>query len=68
MVTELIKYGYIKEAREALLPMLERVVKYNDVHEWYTLENEAKGSGSYRGTAGVLWETICALEEFKNNF
>lgn len=64
MVTQLVRYGYIKEAKEALKPMLDRTIKYNDFNEWFLMDNTpAPGTGSYRGTAGVLWEAIVALEQ-----
>lgn len=66
MVTQLVKYGFIKEARSAITPMIDRTLKYNDFNEWYTLQNlPAPGTGSYRGTAGVLWEALTELEKYE---
>jgi glycogen debranching enzyme len=68
MVTQLVRYGYIEEAREAIKPMLDRTIKYNDFNEWFLMDNTpAPGTGSYRGTAGVLWEALVALEKNNNN-
>ncbi|MBE9600273.1 GH92 family glycosyl hydrolase [Pedobacter sp. MC2016-24] len=68
MVTQLVRYGYIEEAKAALKPMLDRTIKYNDFNEWFLMDNTpAPGTGSYRGTAGVLWEAIVALEQQAGN-
>jgi len=39
-------------------------VKDNDgFYEWYTVENKPEGSGTFRGSAGVLYKAIEMLEE-----
>ena len=68
MVTQLVKYDLMEEARIALEPMLMRVIKNNGFYEWYTPANEPKGSSSFKGEAGVLWTAIAAFKkkfEFK---
>lgn len=65
MVTQLIKYDLLDEAREALKPMLDRVITNNGFYEWYTPDNQPKGSSSFRGEAGVLWTAITELEKKK---
>ncbi|MES2829206.1 MAG: hypothetical protein V4687_13670 [Bacteroidota bacterium] len=62
-VIQLVRYGLLKEAKEALKPMLERVIKNKGFYEWYTPENKAMGSSSFRGEAGVLWTAISDLEK-----
>jgi glycogen debranching enzyme len=62
MISELIRYGYMEEAKTALAPMLERVIKNNGFYEWYTPDNQPKGSSSFRGEAGVLWTAIMQLK------
>lgn len=62
MVTQLARYGFLSEAKAALRPMLERVVDNDGFYEWYSRENQPRGSGSFRGSAGVLWTAIKALE------
>jgi hypothetical protein len=48
--------------------MLDRTIKYNDFNEWFLMDNTpAPGTGSYRGTAGVLWDALVALEKNNNN-
>ncbi|WP_217706956.1 GH36-type glycosyl hydrolase domain-containing protein [Pedobacter ghigonis] len=65
MVTQLIRYNLLAEAKEALDPMLARVISNNGFYEWYRPDNKPKGSSSFRGEAGVLWTAITALEKKK---
>jgi len=58
MIQQLILKGYVSEAYEELLPMVERVRKNKGFFEWYTVQNEPKGSGTFRGSAGVLGRAI----------
>lgn len=66
MIQQLIKYGFVEEAYEEIKPMLERVKENDGFYEWYTLDNEPQGSGTFRGSAGVLYESIELLEEWSN--
>lgn len=63
MVQQLIENGYYEEAYEALSPMLNRVIKHDGFYEWWTPAGEPKGSGMFRGSAGVLWKAIKMLED-----
>lgn len=63
MVQQLINNGFYEEAYEAISPMLDRVIKEKGFHEWWTPEGEPKGSGEFRGSAGVLWKAITQFEE-----
>ncbi|WP_185153979.1 amylo-alpha-1,6-glucosidase [Dysgonomonas sp. ZJ709] len=65
MVQQLVANGFYDEAYEALSPMLDRVIKHNGFYEWWTPAGEPKGSGMFRGSAGVLWKAIKMLEEKK---
>lgn len=38
--------------------MPDRVIDNNAFNEWYSPDGEARGSGSFRGEAGVMMETI----------
>ncbi|NDV43781.1 hypothetical protein [Flagellimonas sediminis] len=67
MIQELIKNGFIKEAYEQLLPMTDRVVKNNGFYEWYTVDNKPEGSGTFRGSAGVLYKAIALLDEYADS-
>ncbi|MEJ7558024.1 MAG: hypothetical protein WKF66_06915 [Pedobacter sp.] len=61
MISELIRHGYLTEARAALSPMLDRVIKNKGFYEWYTPDNRPQGSSSFKGEAGVLWTAITQL-------
>ena len=55
MIQALVQYGYLHEAYDELRPMLQRVVDRGGFYEWYKLDGTPVGSGTYRGTAGVLF-------------
>ena len=61
MIQQLVANGFYKEAYEGISPMLERVIKHNGFYEWWTPSGEPKGSGKFRGSAGVLWKAIDML-------
>lgn len=63
MIQQLVKYGFMEEAYEQLIPMTKRVVVNDGFYEWYTEKNEPKGSGTFRGSAGVLYKAIEMLED-----
>jgi glycogen debranching enzyme len=65
MVTQLIRHNLIPEACEALQPMLSRVLVNKGFYEWYTPDNQPKGSSSFRGEAGVLWVAIREMQKKK---
>ena len=50
----LIQYGFVEEAYRELLPMVARVQANGGFYEWYSLDNQPRGSGTFRGSAGVL--------------
>ncbi len=58
MIRQLVRYGYYDEAYKSLEPMVDRVLKNNGFFEWWTPDGQPKGSGSFRGSAGVLWDAI----------
>jgi hypothetical protein len=62
MIQQLIKNGFIEEAYEHALPMMKRVKDNNGFYEWYTVKNKPKGSGTFRGSAGVLYRAIEMFE------
>jgi len=66
MIQQLVRYGFVQEAYDQLLPMTSRVKKNNGFYEWYTVKNEPKGSGTFRGEAGVLYKAINMLEQWAN--
>lgn len=67
MIQQLIRYGFVQEAYEETSPMFERVVENDGFYEWYTPENEPMGSGTFRGSAGVLYTAIEMFEEWTEN-
>ena len=67
MIQQLIRYGFVEEAYEHLQPMVKRVKDNDGFYEWYTIDNEPRGSGTFRGSAGVLYTAIRMLEEKENN-
>ena len=64
MIQQLIRYGFVEEAYEQLQPMTSRVIKNKGFYEWYTVKNEPEGSGTFRGSAGVLYQAILMIEEW----
>ena len=66
MIQQLITNGFIQEAYDNLLPMTDRVMANDGFYEWYTIKNEPKGSGTFRGSAGVLYTSILMLENWAN--
>jgi len=64
MIQQLIKHGFVEEAYKQMQPMVKRVKDNNGFFEWYTVNNEPKGSGTFRGSAGVLYIAIIMFEEY----
>lgn len=65
MIQQLIKNGFVEEAWKQMLPMVKRVKDNEGFFEWYTVNNEPKGSGTFRGSAGVLYEAIRMFENLE---
>ncbi len=63
MVQQLIKHGFVQEAYEQVQPMVKRVKDNNGFYEWYSVDNQPRGSGTFRGEAGVLYKAIRMFEE-----
>ncbi|UPK67083.1 hypothetical protein [Chitinophaga filiformis] len=65
MIQALIANGFIKEAWDELQPIIGRTIAKNGFYEWYDVRTgEPKGSGDFRGEAGVLFDTITMLREW----
>lgn len=64
LVRQLAQHGMAEEAYRELVPMLERVLENHGFYEWWTIENQPRGSGTYRGSAGVLLEAIAELQHW----
>ena len=67
MIQQLVANGFVAEAYEHIQPMVLRVVENDGFYEWYTIDNEPRGSGTFRGSAGVLYNAIVMMEEFAAN-
>ena len=64
MIQQLIKYGFVEQAYEQIIPMVKRVKENNGFYEWYSVDNKPRGSGTFRGEAGVLFTAITMFEEW----
>lgn len=64
MVKQLAVNGFYAEAYEAISPVLDRTIGHDGFYEWWSHDGNPKGSGEYRGTAGVLWSAIKIIEEY----
>ena len=58
MILQLLRNGFEHEAYNELQPMLERVIKNKGFYEWYSVDGKPSGSGTFRGSAGVLHKCI----------
>lgn len=58
MIQQLIANGYVEEAYEEVLPMMDRVIKNKGFYEWYGQGEVPSGSGLFKGSAGVLCKAI----------
>jgi glycogen debranching enzyme len=67
MIQQLIKNGFIKEAYHEMQPMVKRVKDNDGFYEWYTVDNKPEGSGTFRGSAGVLYNAIVMFENYAEN-
>ena len=65
MIQELIKNGFVEEAYQQMQPMVKRVKDNDGFFEWYSINNEPRGSGTFRGSAGVLYKAILMFEELE---
>lgn len=61
-IQALVKYGFLKEAYCEAKPMLQRSADAG-FYEWYHLDGSPVGSGTYRGTAGVLFKANRMMRE-----
>ena len=64
MIQALINNGFVNEAYEQIQPMVKRVKDNDGFAEWYTVDNKPNGSGTFRGSAGVLYTPILLFEKY----
>jgi len=62
MVEDLIDEGDIADAYREIRPMVDRVVRVGGFYEWWTPDNQPRGSAGFSGSAGVLGHDIELLE------
>jgi hypothetical protein len=62
VVQDLIDEGDIADAYREIRPMIDRAVRVNGFYEWWTPDNQPRGSAGFRGSAGVLGYDIDLLE------
>ncbi len=65
-VRQLIRHGFVNEAYTELKPMVARVRRTGEFHEWWTPDNQPRGSGQFRGSAGVLGKAAEELLTWAN--
>ncbi|WP_346862321.1 hypothetical protein [uncultured Draconibacterium sp.] len=65
MIQQLIINGFEEEAYLQMQAMVKRVKENDGFYEWYTVENKPEGSGTFRGSAGVLYKAIVLFEELE---
>lgn len=65
MIGALMNFGQVKEAYTELSPMVDRTIAHKGFYEWYDVQTGApKGSGNFRGEAGVLYDAITLLKQW----
>ncbi|WP_018615563.1 GH36-type glycosyl hydrolase domain-containing protein [Segetibacter koreensis] len=65
MIQALIQNGFYKEAYDEMVPMLDRILQYNGFYEWWDVKTgKPKGSGEFRGEAGVLYDAINMIKKW----
>lgn len=65
MIRALIENGFYQEANDEMAPMLDRVLQHNGFYEWWDVKTGMpKGSGEFRGSAGVLYDDINLLRKW----
>ena len=62
MIQQLIRQGFVADAYRELKPMVTRAQRAGDFYEWWSVDNQPRGSGQFRGSAGVLARAIEMLE------
>ena len=67
MIQQLVRLGYIAEAIATSGPWWIASYGRGDFHEWWTRDNQPRGSGDFRGSAGVLGQAIEMLLAWANS-
>ena len=64
MIQALVEHGFVEDAYLELVPMVRRVQRSDGFFEWFDRDNRPRGSGTFRGAAGVLGKAILMLQEW----
>ncbi|QHS57451.1 hypothetical protein GWR56_18575 [Mucilaginibacter sp. 14171R-50] len=65
ITSALLPYNMAPEAYEDLKPMVDRAIQHKGFYEWYDVQTgQPKGSGDFRGEAGVLYDAITQLKDW----
>ncbi len=67
MIHALIEHDLIEDAYKELRPMIDRVIENDGFYEWYDIYNKPRGSGTFRGEAGVLGKAILMLRAWADS-
>ena len=62
MIQQLLRQGFIEDAYRELKPMVARVQRAGDFYEWWSQDNQPRGSAQFRGSAGVLGRAVEMLQ------
>jgi glycogen debranching enzyme len=62
MIQQLVRQGFVADAYRELKPMVTRAQRADDFYEWWSRDNQPRGSGQFRGSAGVLGRAIEMLQ------
>jgi hypothetical protein len=62
MVQDLVEEGDVADAYREIRPFVDRVERVGDFYEWWTPDDQPRGSAHFRGSAGVLGRAIELLE------
>lgn len=63
-VRELVRHGHVADAYRVFGPMLDRSLAHGGFYEWWTLDNQPRGSGQFRGAAGVMATAALSLRSW----
>lgn len=68
MIQALTANGFVQQAYTEISPMIDRVIENHGFFEWYDVKTgKPKGSGDFRGEAGVLYDAIKQLRAWAKN-
>lgn len=64
IIQQMVAHGEVELAWRELGPMLDRVLRDDGIHEWYTRDGQPRGSAEYKGSAGQLALAIDMLQRW----